>query len=315
MILACGEALIDFTPIEINKEVAYVPKEGGSPYNVSITLGRLGTLCGFFGKISKDFFGEMLIEKLRNNHVDTSFVLRSEKSTTLAFVILKEGEPHFVFYGENTADTSLEEKDMPYIDPEKIKLIHFGSISMIREPGCFVLEKMMSQNHGKVSISFDPNVRSNLIKDKVNYLKKFETWIGYVDILKASIADLTWLYETEDTDELAKYFLRRGVKIFLVTLGKEGSKGYTKFFSAFSKGKEVKVADTVGAGDAFMGGFLYYLNSIGKLNKNFLESITKEELENALDFSNTVSALTCTKKGAEPPYLSEVENFMLKRYY
>jgi len=114
MILACGEALIDFTPIEINKEVAYVPKEGGSPYNVAITLGRLGTLCGFFGKISKDFFGEMLIEKLRNNHVDTSFVLRSEKSTTLAFVILKEGEPHFVFYGENTADTSLEEKDMPY---------------------------------------------------------------------------------------------------------------------------------------------------------------------------------------------------------
>ena len=101
MILACGEALIDFTPIEINKEVAYVPKEGGSPYNVAITLGRLGTLCGFFGKISKDFFGEMLIEKLRNNHVDTSFVLRSEKSTTLAFVILKEGEPHFVFYGEN----------------------------------------------------------------------------------------------------------------------------------------------------------------------------------------------------------------------
>ncbi|MCX7721362.1 MAG: carbohydrate kinase [Dictyoglomus thermophilum] len=315
MIIVGGEALIDFTPIEINGEIAYIPKEGGSPYNVAITLGRLGAPCGFFGKISYDFFGEMLIEKLKKNHVDISLVLRSEKNTTLAFVILREGEPHFIFYGENTADVSLEEKDIPLIDPEKVELIHFGSISMIREPGCFVLEKMMTQNHGKVLISFDPNIRPNLIRDKNDYLRKFEAWLKTIDILKASIADIKWLYETESMDEIARYFLEKDVKIFLLTLGKEGSIGYTKFFSAFSKGKEVKVVDTVGAGDAFMGGFLYYLNSIGKLNKNFLENVTKTELENALDFSNTVSALTCTKKGAEPPYLAEVENFMGKRYY
>ncbi|MFN3698848.1 MAG: carbohydrate kinase family protein [Dictyoglomus sp.] len=315
MILVCGEALIDFTPIQVNNEMAYVPKEGGSPYNVAITLGRLGGRCGFFGKISYDPFGERLISKLRNNNVDTSLVLRSKKPTTLAFVIYRDGEPSFVFYGENTADVSLEEKEIPDIDPLRINLLHFGSISMIREPGCFVLEKMMIKNHEKVLISFDPNIRPVLIKNKEDYLKSFETWIRYIDILKASIIDLKWLYETEDIGSLANYFLEKGVKIFLVTLGSGGSKGYTNSFSVYSPGRKVELVDTVGAGDSFMGGFLYYLDFLGKLRKDVIGEIKEKEFEEALTFANSVAALTCTKKGAEPPFLREVEKFMGKRYY
>jgi len=83
---------------------------------------------------------------------------------------------------------------------------------MIREPGCFVLEKMMTQNHGKVLISFDPNIRPNLIRDKNDYLRKFEAWLKTIDILKASIADIKWLYETESMDEIARYFLVKRCK-------------------------------------------------------------------------------------------------------
>lgn len=315
MILICGEALIDFTPTEINGEVAYIPKEGGSPYNVAITLGRLGANCGFFGKISCDPFGEMLISKLKNNNVDISFIKRSDKLSTLAFVIYIDGEPNFIFYGENTADVSLKEEDILGVDPDKISLLHFGSISMIREPGCYALEKMMYKYSTKVLISFDPNIRPHLIKDKDGYLRNFEKWLNHIDILKASIADLRWLYNTEDIDNLANHFLEKGVKLFLVTLGKYGSKGYTKFFSIYSPAKEVKVVDTIGAGDSFMGGFIFYLYHIRKLGKRFINELNEKELEDALSFANAVSALTCTKRGAEPPFLGDVEKFMGKRYY
>lgn len=315
MILICGEALIDFTPVKVNSEVAYLPKEGGSPYNVAITLGRLGSRCGFFGKISYDPFGEMLFSKLKNNNVDVSFVKRSEKLTTLAFVVYRDEEPSFIFYGENTADVSLLEEDIPLLDPERIKLLHFGSISMVRRPGCFVFEEMMFKYSQKILVSFDPNIRPNLIENRELYLKNFERWLSHIDILKASLADLKWLYNTEDIDSLANYFLGKGVRLFLVTLGKKGSKGYTKFFSAYSPAREVKVIDTVGAGDSFMGGFMFYLDFINKLEKYSIDNLKEKELEEALSFANVVSALTCTKRGAEPPFLIEVENFIGKRYY
>ncbi len=143
MILVCGEALIDFTPIKINEKIAFVLSPGGSPFNVAITLGRLKADVFFFGKISEDIFGEILVSFLRENNVKLNYLLRGKEPTTLAFVVIgPNNEPNFVFYGDNTADSALKLEDLPSFLPSEIDLIHFGSISLIRGSTCFTLEKL-----------------------------------------------------------------------------------------------------------------------------------------------------------------------------
>jgi len=312
MILVCGEALIDFTPVDINGESGFLPHPGGSPYNVSITLGRLGAKTSFFGKLSFDPFGDLLYLNLEKNSVDTSFIVRGEELTTLAFVIIENNEPQFIFYGDRTADTTLAEKDIPKIDPEEISLIHFGSISLVREPGCFIFEKMMEENFRKTLISLDPNVRPFLIKDKNNYISRFEKWVEKTNILKTSLVDIKWLYPEKELGEIVSLFFLKGVSVFIVTLGKDGSIAFTKSGKVESSGIKVDVVDTVGAGDAFMGGFLYFLDKNGILKQDKLSKLSLQELREAIDFANVVSAITCTKRGAESPFIEEVNTFIDK---
>ena len=137
MILCCGEALIDFVPL--SDEHAYRPCPGGSIYNISVGLGRLGIPVSFFSKVSNDFFGNMLVEYLNQNGVETNYCPRSSAPTTLAFVNLsrdgEDSEPQYAFYANNSADRSLTEGELPLNISKSIKALHFGSISLAMEPG------------------------------------------------------------------------------------------------------------------------------------------------------------------------------------
>ena len=90
MILCCGEALIDFVPTP--DSLAYQPCPGGSVFNIAVGLGRLEAPVSFFSKLSTDYFGDMLINYLTDNGVDTGACLREDDPTTLAFVSLPQGD-------------------------------------------------------------------------------------------------------------------------------------------------------------------------------------------------------------------------------
>ncbi|HHB83703.1 MAG TPA: carbohydrate kinase, partial [Devosia sp.] len=116
MIICCGEALIDFFPAKTETgENAFQPFNGGSIYNVAIALGRLGREVGYLGGISEDFFGQMLLEGLKASQVDLSFIVKSERATTLAFVQLTNGQPQYVFLDEMSAGRMLEMGQIPPI--------------------------------------------------------------------------------------------------------------------------------------------------------------------------------------------------------
>ncbi|PMQ01868.1 MAG: ribokinase [Dictyoglomus sp. NZ13-RE01] len=308
MILVCGEALIDFTPKKFGDEIGYVPHPGGSPFNVAITLGRLKADVSFFGKISYDIFGEMLFSFLKENNVDTRYLLRGREPTTLAFVIIgPDNEPHFVFYGDNSADSSIRSEELPYSFSSDIALMHFGSISLIREPGASTLESLMEREKGKILISLDPNVRPILIHDKERYIERLEKWVSWSNLVKMSRADLEWLYPGLSLEEMAQKYIGLGVDIVVVTLGERGSKAFTKDGSIEVPAYKVKVVDTVGAGDSFMGGLLYWFWKIGKLNIKEFNSISLKDIEEGLKFASKVAGLTCTRAGANPPYLEELD--------
>lgn len=309
MILCCGEALIDFVPLP--EAGGYRPCPGGSVYNIAVGLGRLGTPAGFFCKISTDFFGDQLLNYLNENGVDTAFCPRSSDPTTLAFVSLPgEGqEPRFMFYANDTADRLLAADELPAL-PEAVKALHFGSISLVMEPGATALETLMHRECGRRIISLDPNVRPGLIANQEAYRRRFEGWISLVDILKLSRADFDYIYPDQDLEEVITGWFMQGISLCIVTLGAEGSAGYAAAgATSFALTPRVEVADTVGAGDTFLAATLSYLAQNGFLDqREQIRTLTSAELAASLSYAGRAAAINCSRQGANPPYKNEMEH-------
>ncbi len=311
MILVCGEALIDLVPVVAEGEpLAYAPRTGGSPYNVALGLGRLGVPVGFFGRVSRDPFGQQLRDRLIAEGVDCRLLREGDEPTALAVVHLPPGrEPVFAFYGDAAADTALTQADLPSTDElgAGVTALHLGSISLIREPGASAYERLMAREAGHRVISLDPNVRPGLIADPAAYRTRLERWTTLVDVIKVSQADLAWLYPDRPPFEAARMWLANGPSLVVMTRGSRGAVGMTGAGMAEVPGMAVVVSDTVGAGDSFMSALLGFLELRGRLNRAALESLDESDVRDSLVFANRAASLTCARSGAEPPTRAEME--------
>ncbi len=316
MILCCGEALIDMVP----EGAAYRPCPGGSPYNSAVAVGRLGVPVAFLGRLSRDFFGDALVKRLEANGVRTDLIARTDQNSTLAFVKLESGEePQYAFYTEGTADRSLSPHDVPAVLPADVSCILFGSISMTMEPVASTVEGLVRRECGERVVSLDPNVRPIMIKDKEAYARRLEGWISCATIVKISGADMDFVYPDLSRDEALMRVLSLGPALVVTTLGKDGALAIGKrggvssvsgsTFRATAPVFDVKVVDTIGAGDTFHAGFLSWLESHGKMSRAAIEGLAESELTEALSYANLAASLVCSKRGAEPPTKTEMEAF------
>ena len=327
MIICCGEALIDMVRTNFQgRTQGFLPLPGGSPYNTAIAIARLGVPVMFLGKYSKDFFGEMLLQRLRENNVKDELIIRSELNTTLAFVKLEEGkEPEYVFYTEGAADRSLCIDDLPKKIPADIRCICFGSISMTMEPIATAIETLILRENalqglGKSApvISFDPNIRPFMIKNKKAFIGRMEKWIAASTIAKISSADFSYIYPNMDKEKALQKILTMGPRLVIGTLGPEGALALLRhndgnLIRVKAPVVDLPVKDTIGAGDTFHGAFLSWLELNGKMSRASLASMTETELYDGLFFANKAASLVCSRQGAEPPSFREVENLKEKK--
>ena len=132
MILVCGEALIDlFVDPPEGTEMPARAVAGGSPFNVAIGLARLGAAAGFFGGVSRDRFGTLLADILGREGVDTRFLVRTDRLTTLsAIATAADGQPSYSFHGAAAADRSLTAGDLPAQLPDTVRALTFGSYTI-----------------------------------------------------------------------------------------------------------------------------------------------------------------------------------------
>lgn len=308
MIVVCGEALVDFTPVRSGEGEGYLPHPGGSPYNVAVALGRLEAPVAFLGRISTDAFGRLLRQHLVANGVDLRYLREGQEPSTLALVHLAEGEPEFTFYGEGTADRQLRPEDLPGAFPRDVLALHGGSISLVLEPIASTLDGLMRRERRRRLISLDPNVRPGLIRDRETYRGRLEEWIASADVIKVSRTDLSWLYPQDPIDRVAERWRGMGPALVVLTLGEKGAQGFAPPGVVRVPGIPVRVVDTVGAGDAFTAGLLAWLSHHGRLTRGEVERLPEAELTRALDYANRVAALTCMRAGADPPRRQEVES-------
>jgi len=307
---ALGELLIDFTPSGVSGQgnPLFECNPGGAPANVLAALVRLGGTGAFIGKVGSDTFGRFLSDTLKKNGIDSKGLRFDKKvNTTLAFVHLSStGDRSFSFYRNPGADMMLSCDEVDRNIIRDAEAFHFGSVSMTHEPSrTATLESArLAREMGK-TISYDPNLRPALWSSLEEAREVIIRGLEFADILKISEDELAFLTGETDLKKGAERLadMYRG-RILLVTLGPDGC-----FFGMDGRYDrlptyDVKTIDTTGAGDAFLGGFLYRIRPyFGRL-----QELTFEELHGAVDFANAVGALATTRKGAIPamPTLKEV---------
>ncbi len=308
MILCCGEALIDMLPAPTAQGTeGFVPHCGGAIMNTAVALGRLGAEVGLFTGVSKDRFGQQLIDHLKASQVDLSYVVRPSRNTTLAFVHLENGQARYSFYNENTADRMLDVSILPDL-PSDVTALFFGGISLITEPAADTYAAFLEKECDGRVVMMDPNIRENFISDAQRYRARLERMLCKTHIVKVSDEDLDWLHPgPAHLEEKARLLLASGPSVVVVTQGAKGATAFLKNGAVVSVAAQpVKVVDTVGAGDTFNAGFLHKLNELQCLHVKALRDLPVEVIEQAVTFGSKVAGISISRHGANPPWANEL---------
>ena len=301
MILCCGEALIDMLPRQSEAdEPCFAPHAGGSVFNTSVALGRLGAPVQFFSGIAADMFGDILRAELDASGVDSTPCALCDRPSTLAFVKLVNGHASYAFYDENSAGRMLTPVDLPEDTPEAL---FFGGISLVVEPCGTAYETLMLREAPHKLTMIDPNIRPSFITDEAAYRARLGRMLNAADIIKTSDEDLTWI--TGGTN-VASLFDNASTQVVLLTRGSEGVTIYTPETSFDVPAMKADVVDTVGAGDTFSAGFLAQMYKNGHLTKGNLPQATTTDLKDAAAFGAKVAAITVSRAGANPPWAAEL---------
>ena len=307
MIICAGESLIDM--VSFRGEAEYTPHVGGSNFNSSIALGRLGADTYYFGAVSNDSYGELIESKLRHSKVKEDFVIKTNRPTTLAYADVIDGIAEYTFVDEHSAGRLLDSSSLkPFLDGvKKAKALLVGGISLQAEPCGSSWQSFIEEVAGHLPIYFDANVRPDFIENKQAYLARFIELTHKVDILKISDEDYRYLFGAQDINEVSKSWLDNGIKLVILTLGSEGSKVINgNGNKVFAESLKVDVVDTIAAGDTFNAGFLLNLDEQDLLDRDSLNTINNDQLTQALSFANKVASITVTRKGANPPWHEEL---------
>lgn len=309
-IVVCGEALVDIVATTTaggsGTLPALAPALGGGPFNVAVTLGRLGGAVSFCSAVSTDAFGDSIIAALENSGVGTTLVQRRPEPTTLALTAIgDDGAARYSFYTEGTADRLV-------VDPGRlaptVSAMCFGTLSLVLEPGASAYEALMQRAHaaGKL-IALDPNIRPAVIDDADSYRRRFAGWMSVVDLVKLSDEDAEWLADGPAGTTVDDW-LAAGVGAVVTTAGAAGITITTRRFTVEAPAPIVTVADTIGAGDSVMGALLRGLDSRGALTASSLVGLLADDWRAIGEFAGQVAAVTVSRPGADPPWASELRS-------
>lgn len=299
-VLVTGETLIDMLPERpgpLSRVGGFERRPGGAPANVAVGLARLGAPPLFWTRVGADPFGQYLKDVLGEEGLPERYVERDpEAKTTLAFVTHDEaGDRSFTFYREGTADTRLEPGRVGDATLADLEWVHAGGLALASEPARSATRDLIERAAGwGRTVSFDPNARPELWESEEAFAREVREVLPVVDVLKATVRELDALgFDGETAGKRARDALEYGPHTVLLTRGGEGALALARADAPWADGTEravhpgfdVEVADTTGAGDAFLAGAIDAL-------------VRGEGLDGCLTFANAVAARATTASGA-----------------
>jgi fructokinase len=299
-ILVGGEALYDLVA---HADGSLSGHPGGGPFNTARTIGRLRQPVAYLGRLSTDRLGATHERMLLAAGVDLSAVVHTDEPSTLALASLDDDAvASYSFYAAGTAAPGMTPAAALAALPRQVAALHVGTLGLVLEPLAAALEAVVARLAGRTMVVVDPNCRPWIIDAPDVYRARLEHVMQMADLVKVSEEDLAWLDPSRPALEAARALLSYGPQVVLLTQGPAGAtivspRGATRVAPVL-----VDVVDTIGAGDAFSGGFLAWWSSHG---------LGREELAHdglvveAARFAAVVAARTVGVAGASPPALPE----------
>lgn len=329
--LVIGEALVDVLP---DGELP-----GGSPANTAVALARLGHPTSLVTTLGDDPRGATIREWLAASDVKVEVSPLATGRTSSATVSLAaDGVPTYEF--DLTWDPPAELIAGALTDIESLgnheaqdafacgcpaaldavgsnalaaqgapddAYLHVGSIATVLEPGASTIRQAVRDAKARgMVVSFDPNARPSITPDVNTVLGQVEALVAAADIVKVSDEDLAWYYPGAAPAVVARQWARRGPALVVVTLGSAGAlavRGSDPLQLISVPGVPVPVADTVGAGDTFMGALLDWLAGHHCI---VLRELTADQVGAALKWATRAAAITVSRPGMDPPSVAEL---------
>jgi fructokinase len=312
VIVVAGEALIDLV-VSPGGQMAAHP--GGGPYNAARTLARLGIETMFLDRLADDAFGRQLRQHLVGEGVVLGVPEPSGKPTTLSVASLDQtGAASYSFYLDGTSAADLGYEVLRKSLPPDVTAVHVGTLGLLMEPiGAAIERLVVTEVPADVLVLLDPNCRPDAVTDHEGYRRRIGVIARRADIVKASVEDLAYLYPGVPAEEAARTLLNAGPSLVLVTDGPRPARAFLPDVVLAEATPKVTVVDTIGAGDAFGGGFLAWwtANGLGQADLGPAPDRPASDHEalvrKALRAAAAVAALICSRPGADPPTLAEVQ--------
>lgn len=303
--LVMGEALVDLVidPRQNSSEPVAVP--GGSPANVAIAISRLGIPVDLVAWFGKDLYGDMMRGHLEESNVNVA------SGTDLA-PFTPTAEAHLDQNGAATYTFNLEWDPPAPIDiPDSAAVVHTGSIGAVLQPGTDAVLEAFIRAREQALTTYDPNARPSLMGDVDVARPIIESFVSNSDVVKVSDEDLGWLYPGTPAVDAARAWTERfQVPLVVVTRGKEGPIAWTSSGVEVSViPAEVKVIDTVGAGDTFMGGLidaLWRRDLVGRGAGEAISLLSEEQLAEIIEDASRMADIVVQRRGANPPWAHEI---------
>ena len=294
--VSAGEALTDL----IRQADGYwLARAGGAPWNVARVMAGFGVSSAFAGSVSRDNFGDEIAALSRDAGLDMRFLQQHDNPSLLA-IVYETSPPRYYFIGADSADLAFDPRVLPPDWTQSVEWVHCGGISLAREPlSSRLIGLLENAKAAGARVSFDPNFR-NLMTPA------YDTTLARVarlaDVIKVSDEDLGGLFRTRDLDgalERLKALNPRAV--VMLTRGAEGAELHAHGRRLHQDCPQVEIADTVGAGDASIGGLLYSL-------------MHRPDAGWPAHLRRAVAAGTaaCLQPGAMPPTLTAIEKILAK---
>lgn len=291
IVLVAGEALTDI--IRMGDSVAEHP--GGSPANVALGLARLGRPTAFLTALGRDQRGAQIASWLAEAGVEILPESWSLPRTSQAEATIGQD-------GAAEYDFDIEWGLAAKVQFPPLRHLHIGSISAFLNPGADQIERLVLGIPKHVTVSFDPNVRRDLVGDPVVARARFKRLAERADLIKLSDEDATFLYPDSAPETVVHALAERG-RLVALTKGAAGSLIALGSNFVHIEAIQAVVADTVGAGDSYMAALVHQLLERGYPS---LQPTSEAELVAAGRFAARAAAITVSRSGAQPPTALEM---------
>ncbi|MBI9066839.1 MAG: fructokinase [Salinivirgaceae bacterium] len=288
MIYTIGETVLDIIFNSIEKVKI---KPGGSMLNTAVSLGRLRLPVSHISITSTDKASDMLIEFLDKNNVNCDYFFRKDYiKTNLALAHLDQNNnAEYSFYKDKLIDTP----NLKFPECTSNDLILFGSFYSLNPIIHNQLSNFLIDAKAKGAyIIYDPNFRKTHL-DNLQELKPFIiSNLEKCNLVKASNEDFENIFGVNNSKSAWKILNKISIENLVYTKGKQGAELINNDIKISVLAKNISTKSTIGAGDTFSAGIIFYLHeNFVKHNRTII--LSEKDWKDCLELATEFSSQTC----------------------